>query len=264
MSDLPILDELGESVHQAARRRRSLRAPAAVTAVVLGAVAAVLVIGGGSPRPLAERAFAAVADDAGARHVVYEETLTRAVGPDVVQRTEVWQTADGCRGRARYLDGRGRVRGDLVEDAGSLRAYDGRTRTLLRTTRRRGDLWQVSDPVEAFRSLYRRGRVVESGRFERGGRELVRFRLSDGDLTMTYLTDAATFVPREVVLRDERRTLLRARILTYELLPEKRARPFLTLPRYRAKPRSPERPRGAPPLPAGDVPRSQQRVHCYR
>jgi hypothetical protein len=265
VSDLPILDELGDAVGRAsraaARRARVRLAAGAGAAACVCVVALAVGLAGTTSGPsLAERAFAAVRPAPGVRHLVIDEAIFRRDGRQISQRTEAWLAEDGCRGRTRYLSA-GRVRGEITEDVGERRMFDAGRNRIYVSRRERGDLWQSNDPIDAFRDLYRRGRLEETLRVRRDGRDLVQLKLIDGDLTVVYLADARTFVP--VSLRhvdDDGRTAFLARFVRYERLRASAASTALLS--------MPERPgvpvRRLPVHGGGDGPTHMRRLHCYR
>lgn len=239
-SDLPILDELGRefskaSRHQAPqeppkrsapRARRLLMAAAVLLATAIAA--GTLADGGGGPS-LAERAYAAVAPpENGIRHVISEETIFRRDGRELRQRQELWISADGCRARVRHERPPGRLVGEVAQDREGTRTYlpeEGRVIVGPPSER-----YFILDPVASFRDLYRRGKVRETGRQRLDGHEVIRFTMTDNDLTATYFADAETFVPREMWLRIDGRRGYRNRILVYEALPAAAADKVLTMP----------------------------------
>ena len=239
-SDLPILDELGREFSKASRRQAPQPSPrrraprtrrlltAAAILLVTAATAGTLANDGTGPS-LAERAYAAVAPpEDGIRHVVSEETIFRRDGRELRQRQELWISADGCRARMRHQRPPGRLAGEITQDRNGTRTYLPEEERIL--VGPPSERYFILDPVASFRDLYRRGKVRETGRQRLNGHDVIRFTMTDNDLTAIYFADADTFVPREMWLRVDGRRGYRNRVLVYETLPASAAEQVLTMP----------------------------------
>jgi outer membrane lipoprotein-sorting protein len=239
-SDLPILDELGRDLSRVARRtaaeppprhraRRARRLLVAAAVLAAAAVGAGVLTGVGDGPSLAERAYAAVAPrEDTIRHVVAEATSSRRDGEEVRQREEFWVSPDGCRVRVRYERPPGTLVSETTQDRDETRTYDPeQDRVSVYDSDR---FLAIQDPVATFRDLYRRGRVRQAGRTRFDGREVVRFVMSDFDLTAVYFFDAETFMPRGMQLSVDGRPGYGYRILLHEALPARAADEVLAMP----------------------------------
>lgn len=226
-TDIPILDEVGDELSLAAARRhaeRNSRHPGSVRRrlVVVAAAAAVAVavvafvsVGGEHAPNLVERAYAAVdVRDGEVVHVVSSISTPNAPA----RREELWITPDGCRAHVRDERPDGTLTTEMTEDPATRRVYRAAENELLVIPRAESDPWQISDPLERFRELYRRGDVREAGRTRVGDTDVVRFEMRDGDAVVQYFADARTLQPAEMRLTIDDQLAYTARFSTYETL----------------------------------------------
>lgn len=227
MADLPILEELRADVGAAARReqtrRRRLARPAIAVAGLVAAAAVAFVVALG-PQDSAPPAGHSAAPPGDVTHVVTEEfTRGRAV-----RRVETWITADGCRGRMRVERPPGTLFGELAQSPTVDQDYRAAARRVRRSEHTGRTVYEIADPVAAFRTLLRDGKLRPAGSERRDGLALTRYERQDGDLVATYLADMRRRLLVEYRLSDKGRApTFVQRVLRYERV---RDRSLLELP----------------------------------
>ena len=150
-SDLPIVEELGETLFARARQLEGTRRGVTRYAVAAAALAATVLLlavalGTSTEESLSQQAYAAVADGPGARHLVFTELAVEGGAATPLQRSEMWLADGGCRTRTRYERPPGRLAGDVSETARAAQRYDARhnsVTTVLKTPR---SAWVTGSP----------------------------------------------------------------------------------------------------------------------